>query len=378
VERFAAVKVDVISQLVGSDPVCDRLKPLLDSRSFKRFRMLVAFTTWPGIYLIQEALEEFVRAGGTVNAIIGLDLGGTDIESLTYLYELNRCRVRVTDLGSSQAIFHPKVFLADGDESWAAIVGSANSSLGGLFSNAEVAMEVRGVRGEANPFEALWQLYSAPLAPLTSAHVTLLTQKKLRELAPKIEERRIARKNWEKKAGPAPTGVPPIGWVNHPPHVPPPPEAGAPGAKAGKKSRAGRRAKPTAPKGKERIPRELYMQVWGETGGGTQVQFPKLAITQFFRAAPGKMTYVRLHTPTGLETHRIQMFKNSTFRIPLKFVAPYDASRTKPIVLQVRRLTGENEYRVNVRSRGDRGFADWSRLCTERTGRGSKPYGLRT
>jgi HKD family nuclease len=348
------VKTRVLGQFAGEDSIRDALVDLLSTRDFKRFRFLVAFVRWSGLDVLRESLESFVARKGKVDCIVGLDLGGTTIEALTYLAELPRTRCRVARSGNPSICFHPKLWMFDGPTRWTAIVGSSNGTAGGLYTNAELCVRIDGKASESNPFEDYWAQFSNPDPPLKPEHVEDVTERNLKALAAELEpytKRPPDRGRNTRKA--VPRIVPRVLL----------PAIGRPPEPASKKKKVGYIATPKAD--------ILYMEVWDETGGGTQVQFPKRVITDYFGAHEGTITWVTLKTPAGPEYHRIQMFPNSTFRIPLGFMAPF----RRPAVARFERK-GDDLFVVEVRSKGKRGYPTWLSKCTKRTSKVSKAYGF--
>ena len=115
----------------------------------------------------------------------------------------------------------------------------------------------------------------------------------------------------------------------------------------------------------------LYLEQWTETGsGGTQTQIPKRVAEDFFGHRPGFVTWLTLHTPTGSTEVRLSGFDNVTYRITLGFTR----TTARPAVLRFERVDTD-EYAVEARSEGERGYVTWRRRCTE--GRaGVKQYGF--
>lgn len=355
-----SLQVRVLSQIAGNDPLVDELISLLRDRSFLRVRGLVAFARWSGLSLLDPDIRRFLsRRDRSLDLIVGVDLGGTTLEALTYLLELPRTRVRVARLGRNDACFHPKVFLADSRTKWVSIVGSSNLSSGGLFTNTEVSVRLIGSARETNPCESLWRQFDIPEAPLSPEHVRDLDSSLLEELSTTLArfQRRVPDKPRISGAiSPVPLAraLPPMGRAVSP-------AAGGDGrvvstTRTGALSRAA----------------ELYLELWEETGaGGTQVQVPREAFSVYFGAAPGEILWVQLRTPSGRETRRLQQFANHTFRLSLGFTS----SVGRPAVLRFRRLDNDS-YRVEVRERSHSGYRRWLTKCSDRRRSGAKGYGI--
>ena len=64
----------------------DRILELLGSADYHTLNIAVAFAKNSGVLRIKDGLEKFRARGGTVNAYVGVDLGGTSYEALTALF----------------------------------------------------------------------------------------------------------------------------------------------------------------------------------------------------------------------------------------------------------------------------------------------------
>src|SRR4051812_45836186 len=95
-----ALTVSSNLQYVGQDALSEVLKARLSDPAYTRFRFAVAFVRWSGLHLIDPELQAFATRNGThIEGLVGIDLGGTTIEALTYLSELPSARIRVVRSG---------------------------------------------------------------------------------------------------------------------------------------------------------------------------------------------------------------------------------------------------------------------------------------
>lgn len=363
------MKLKLLDQFAGDNPVADELNDLLRDPRWQRLRIVVAFARWSGLSLIHEQLEEFVGGGGTLDAFIGIDLGGTTIEALDYLHQLPNTRVRVVHANASRIVFHPKAYLFDDgtDEgAWTAVLGSSNLSTGGLWNNAEAAVLCAGRAGSARPFEPLWARFDGIKAPLTPDNIIEVDEASLKRLAKQLKRYSVPPPD-SAESHEGMEGVPPVSPVRNPPPVGRPPLPGAPKNKRKSSRKGASRTRIEAPT--EAV--TLYLEQWKETGGGgTQTQIPKRVAEDYFGHRPGVVTWLTLHTPTGANQVRLSGFDNVTYRITLGFTG----SKVRPAVLRFKRI-GEDEYEVDARSKGERGYQSWKRYCTQ--GRsGAKQYGF--
>ena len=113
------------------------LTMLADDR-FKRVRIASAWMKRSGLSRLQDGLAEFRRTGGTASALIGIDEGGATREGLELSLALFDTVWIYHEPGART--FHPKVYMLDGEETAALIVGSSNVTAGGLFSNFEASL----------------------------------------------------------------------------------------------------------------------------------------------------------------------------------------------------------------------------------------------
>ncbi len=89
---------------------------------------------------MEPALRAFRTRGGHVAAIVGIDENGATRQGIALLRELSDdLRIFHDPHGGT---FHPKLYLFTGGERAYAIVGSANSTRGGLFDNYEASSEL--------------------------------------------------------------------------------------------------------------------------------------------------------------------------------------------------------------------------------------------
>jgi len=355
--------VDVINQVAGRDTVAARLNQLLQDETYNRFRFLLAYVRWSGLHLIDHDLQRFA-ARGKVSGIVSIDFGGTTVEALTYLKELPNSSIWIFESGDSAVGFHPKLFLFDGENRWAAVVGSANGSTGGLFNNVEICALLTGRSNERNPYEEVWRQFSEPLSPINPDNLITVDDQVLFELAPKLDHyTRRAPDRPRSFRFRRPTRV-------HREASPPDPTRPPVPKQPTRRGRATLTPATTTKKPPAAGPTTLYVELWDETGGGTQVQFPKKAVTDFFGADLTAITWLALTTAQGAAKARIQVFPNNTYRIPL----PFTENVPRKAILRFDR-TGHDQYRVRAVSQQHPWYRAWFRRCTEQTRPDSKRWG---
>lgn len=134
------MKIDFLGQ--GFEPVSDNavgnhLIDLLNSKDYHTFTILTAFISTSGVRGILNILEDITPKHVSKTIITGIDQKGTSKEALEMLVD--------TDLEAyvyhqpSSSIFHPKIYLFEGDDLSSVIIGSTNLTGYGLFVNVEAS-----------------------------------------------------------------------------------------------------------------------------------------------------------------------------------------------------------------------------------------------
>jgi len=93
-------------------------------------------------YLSQQ-LAAFLRGGGEVSVVVGIDLQNTTREGLQALLDLEQygeCETHVYH-NEAQSVFHPKLYLFRNEEEARLIVGSNNITEAGLYVNVEAGLQ---------------------------------------------------------------------------------------------------------------------------------------------------------------------------------------------------------------------------------------------
>jgi hypothetical protein len=268
-------------------------------------------------------------------------------------------------------VFHPKVFDFSGPTCSLSVVGSSNLTTGGLYSNIEASLIAECDQGEPNPVDALFE-WLRPVPPFTADHVRKVSADLLLEIAPSLDRYTKKSPDWTERAV---TGNPldpdfvfPV--IGRPPSPSTQPEKG-------KRNGVGRRNRPIHTDAVAATSLDvLFVELWDETGGGTQVQIPKKAFVDYFGADPSAVTWITLDTPSGsLGPIRIQYFSNSTYRISLPFVGNSPQRAGRRAVLRFIRKAPD-QYEVGIRFKGGREYGTWLSRCTLQSYASSKRYGI--
>ncbi len=168
--------------------VGNRLIRLLKTKQFDSFTWFSAFASVAGI----NGLSPFIAAAkGTYTSmviIVGVDQKGTSKEALEAILGLD-VSAYIFYQPSPHSIFHPKIYLFEGQEESEVIVGSSNLTAQGLFSNVEASIVVKMEHGEQNApdlisqiksyFQGIFDLTDPNLKPLTTELIESLYQSKI-------------------------------------------------------------------------------------------------------------------------------------------------------------------------------------------------------
>lgn len=117
----------------------DRVDPFWDSLD-----IAVAWVRASGMAHLSASLRNFLRHGGQLSVIVGIDLQNTTREGLEALLDLEQHGRSETFVYHNEAgsIFHPKLYLFRNEEEARLIVGSNNITESGLYVNVEAGLQV--------------------------------------------------------------------------------------------------------------------------------------------------------------------------------------------------------------------------------------------
>lgn len=120
----------------NDNSVGNKLLELLEQGGFHTFTAISAFASETGVDILSERLTEASKFA-TVNIIVGVNQKATSKEALELINSLP-VKGYVFYFGNSP-IFHPKIYLFEGDEKAHLIIGSSNLTGAGLFRNVETS-----------------------------------------------------------------------------------------------------------------------------------------------------------------------------------------------------------------------------------------------
>lgn len=160
----------------------NRLIELLRSTDYHTLNIAVAFARNSGVLRIKDALAQFRKRGGVVNAYVGVDLGGTSYEALTAL-NLHTDSLNVVHSERGQT-FHSKIYHFSGDGNGLLVVGSHNLTGGGLWTNFESSAHIPIDGGGAGKAEILKQVsdYLQELEGLKASFMPITNQGNIEKL----------------------------------------------------------------------------------------------------------------------------------------------------------------------------------------------------
>lgn len=168
-----------LDQPPGTRRLLDDLKVALQSDSFDALYIIVAYAKSGPLHRLRELLENWRKAGKSLNIILGVDQQGTSLEAIELSQELFD-NVYITQ--NTGITFHPKIYLFKGKHNARGFIGSNNLTVGGTEKNFESSVQIE--MNLPNDNENLSELMSAwnDLMPINCAATRLLDQALLSEL----------------------------------------------------------------------------------------------------------------------------------------------------------------------------------------------------
>jgi HKD family nuclease len=134
-EGAHVAKPKIIYQAVTKHSHAEMVRSLLKTKGIKRFMAGVAYVTEDGV---RQVAEELASVGKQATLWVGIRNEVTTLQGIVALLHAN-VRVFAVDTAKRRRIFHPKLFVATGDEAAQVLVGSANLTFGGLLYNIEAS-----------------------------------------------------------------------------------------------------------------------------------------------------------------------------------------------------------------------------------------------
>lgn len=153
------MKISFLGQGLNSsgDSVGIVLMNSFSDAEFNKFSCLVAFSSLSGIDGISEAVKSSKQHIKQFRVVVGIDQKGTSKEALEALLGLDiETSVYYT---ISYIIFHPKIYLFEGDQKCRIILGSSNLTQTGLCQNIEASFVVDFIKPDKEGENLLKQIY---------------------------------------------------------------------------------------------------------------------------------------------------------------------------------------------------------------------------
>lgn len=137
------MKINILSQ--GITPNIDNsvgsvLIKFLGSNEYHSFTGISAFASEAGIYGLSQYIEQAKTTYKNLNILTGIDQKGTSKEALYAMLNLGINTYIFYQTAFS--IFHPKIYLFEGEHFSQLIIGSSNLTSQGLFANVEASIHL--------------------------------------------------------------------------------------------------------------------------------------------------------------------------------------------------------------------------------------------
>jgi len=323
----------------------------------------MAFVTKDGLRYIKDALEQYYDNGGVVEFIIGIDNGVTTYEALAYLKtRFPEASLFIFHDASPKKVFHHKVVIFENEKTLACVIGSANLTLGGMYSNYESVFFAEFDRQldkhHVVELSKTWDAYRNPREPFHPQNLQSLTDAWLTGHGPQL--RRNTQKHKKMQTGTSQSGFPTT-------DLPKPALSSWPRSQRTKREGREPRVSNVSKGGK------LLVEVLKETGaGGTQIQMPTKVLTDYFNGSIRRPIPLRLLFGHGsFRDGYIHHFANNTHRISIKELA----NVPRPVILVFERLQHyANSFQCTI-LRGA-GYQKALRDCDQQTRLEAKRWGI--
>lgn len=181
---------------------------LLANQEFHSFTAISAFISQAGVNGLSKYIDEAKEHLSSITIITGVDQKGTSKEALEALIELDVSAYVFYQ--PSVTIFHPKIYLFEGEMKSVLIIGSSNLTARGLFSNIEASLLLNIDNEEDKEIINQLKDYYSGLFDLTEPNLKKLNKKLIKKLVKvnivPTEEERKAIQDKTKKSTDSETG----------------------------------------------------------------------------------------------------------------------------------------------------------------------------
>ena len=119
--------------------VGNQLIKFFAGKNFHSFTGISAFASQAGVNGLEKHISKARKYFKFITIVTGIDQNGTSKEALEALYNL-KINAYIFFAPPPFPIFHPKIYLFEGNEKSELIIGSSNLTRPGLFSNVEASL----------------------------------------------------------------------------------------------------------------------------------------------------------------------------------------------------------------------------------------------
>lgn len=170
---------------------------LFKENKFSSFTGISAFASEAGVVGLSECIASGTEFYKTLNLIVGIDQEGTSKKALK---EINNLGINSYIFYQKESpIFHPKIYLFEGENDTTLIVGSSNLTARGLFGNVESSLMVEFKNDNADGIKLLKEVkdYYSSLFDFTDPNLFKISPEVINQF---VSEGIVpTRKVWKKK-----------------------------------------------------------------------------------------------------------------------------------------------------------------------------------
>lgn len=167
---------------VSKDSVGNYLIKFFQDNSFHSFTGITAFASQSGVNGLSKHISSAKKHLKLINIITGIDQKGTSKEALDALLEMNiRSYIFYQP---SFTIFHPKIYLFEGEKKSELIIGSSNLTSQGLFTNIEssILISIDNTKTEDRVIVEHLKKYFKGIFDFTDPNLKKITKKLIKDL----------------------------------------------------------------------------------------------------------------------------------------------------------------------------------------------------
>jgi HKD family nuclease len=181
-----------------SNSTGEALIRLLNDSDYHTFTGMSAFATVSGVNGLAPHIEAAKQRGMAINFVVGVDQKATSKEALEAIVGLGINSFVYHQLGGS--IFHPKIYLFEGEHKSQLIVGSSNLTKWGLYENIEASLllefsnddsaDLKVLNDMKASFSSLYDFSDPNLSTITPELIERLVVEKVVPTAAQLKQNR--------------------------------------------------------------------------------------------------------------------------------------------------------------------------------------------